>query len=597
MAYEYRIKQVTFSDKTTLNLPNLTVLVGPNNCGKSRVLKDIVRLTCSRDKKVAAAVHVLQTFPPNAKALNDVYGIRPSTDEGEHTAFHWLNTELKEEGYVRHGQYLKWPEDFDLAVKQPEEFQSNFAVQLTAFLTTESRLQLVAQCESAREAHQAQNLLQVLYAVGREKELEIRRIVSDAFPAIEIALDFSVPQQLQFRVGKNFDKLPLDPREARKILTKCDSLDEQGDGLRSYVGVVTCLLGLMRPVVLIDEPEAFLHPPQAFRLGQFIASQATQGRQIIVATHSADILRGIIFKANDALIARIDRIADKNAVKPLDPGELRTLVLDPLLSAAGVLNGLFYSGVVVTEADADSRFYQSLSNKASLGLDVHFVNADNKQTVPKVIAAYKSLGVRCAGVVDIDVLNNADEFNKQMEAAGITGAQLAEAQEARQKIDNEVRATPASVRLEMATKRISEMKGLADTALAGNLNAHEKGLEQLRRELEKLKADASDWQLIKKGGAAALKNTRAEFEKLYQMCSAVGLVINPCGELEASLSEYGVEWQADKRAWITRALQLVPNLEVNLERQPWKFVSDVHKHLQKPQAAAEKKVVEIGAKA
>jgi len=304
-----------------------------------------------------------------------------------------------------------------------------------------------------------------------------------------------------------------------------------------------------------------------------------------VATHSTDVLRGIIFKSKDALIARIDRIGDKNLVKPLDPADLRTLALDPLLSAAGVLNGLFYSGVVVTEADADSRFYQALSNKANLGLDTHFVNADNKQTVPKVLATYKRLGVRCAGVVDIDVLNNADEFNKQMEAAGITGAQLAEAQEARQKIDNEVRATPASARLEMAKKRLSDLKASADAALAENPSFHEKALEQLRRELEKLKADASDWQAIKKGGAAALKNTHAEFEKLYKICLEAGLSINPSGELEASLSEYGVEWQADKRAWITRALQLVPGLEVNSEKQPWKLISDTHHQLlQKPQA-------------
>lgn len=596
MPYQYRINQVTFSDETALNLPNLTVLVGPNNCGKSRALKDIIRLTCSTDKNVAAAVHVLQSFPPNAKALTDAYGIKPSTAEGENTAFYWLNTELDNESSIRHGSYTRWPEGFDVAVKQPSEFQPYFANQLTAFLKTENRLQLVSQCESARESHQAQNLLQVLYAAGRETELEIRRIISDAFPEIEIALDFSVPQQLQFRVGKGFDKLPLDPREARRILTECESLDDHGDGLRSYVGIVTALVALKRPVVLIDEPEAFLHPPQAFRIGQFIASQASQGRQIIVATHSADILRGIIFHSKDALIARIDRIADKNAIKPLDPDRLRSLVLDPLLSAAGVLNGLFYSGVVVTEADADSRFYQSLANKANLGSDVHFVNADNKQTVPKVLSAYRQLGIRCAGLVDIDVLNNAEEFKKQLEAAGITGGQLAEALEARQKIDNEVRATPAVARLEMAAKRVSEMKALVDAALVGNSDAHEKTLVQLRRDLEKLKADASEWQVVKKDGAAALKNTNAEFEKLYQLCGAAGLFVNPLGELEASLSEYGIEWHADKRIWITRALQLIPSLEVDMGKQPWKLISQVFIQLQKKPQLAEKRVVENSAK-
>jgi hypothetical protein len=246
-----------------------------------------------------------------------------------------------------------------------------------------------------------------------------------------------------------------------------------------------------------------------------------------------------------------------------------------------VLDGLFYSGVVVTEADADSRLFQLLSAKINPSLDIHFVNADNKQTVPKVLAPYKRLGVRCAGIVDIDVLNNAGEFKKQLEAADIV-AQLDEAMIARQRIDDELNSIPTADRLKKAATQINEIKKLLDEALTGHQPAeHEKVLDKLRRDLERVKADTSAWQFAKKCGVSVLKNTRADFEKIYKMCSEVGLFISPWGELEASLIELGIVWQSDKRTWINQTLQLVPNLTPDVSKQPWKLIAELHLYLQK----------------
>ena len=554
-------------------------MVGPNNCGKSRALKDIVKLTCSTEKDIIVVNQALQTIPPNAKSLEDDYGLKMVTSGQYKGHFRFLGPDLHNEQSPGFALHLNWPRDFDYLVKDQNQFSFGFASQLTALLSTDNRLTIVSQSRSAGEVNEAQNLLQVLYSSGSAKELEVRNLVAKAFPNVDIALDFSSPQQLEFRVGSDFSHLPTDPRDARPILEKCGRLDDQGDGLRSYVGIVVALSTLNRSVFLIDEPEAFLHPPQAFRLGQFIASQASLSRQIVVATHSADVLRGIIFQSSDAQIVRIDRIDDSNVVKPLDPAELKKLSLDPLLSASGVLDGLFYSGVVVTEADADSRFFQSLATKINSGLDIHFVNADNKQTVPKVLAAYKKLGVRCAGIVDIDVLNNAGEFKKQLEAAGITGTDYETALASRQKIENEINATPPAARLKNILDQIAKIKIMIDEVLPKDSGEHEKVLSELKRILKRLEADTSAWQVLKKGGVSVLQSSREEFFKLYQICSAAGLFIIPSGELETLLSEYGIEWQSDKRGWINSALQLVPGLNVESNKQPWKFMIDIINHL------------------
>jgi len=581
MSYVYRINQITFSDKTALNLPNLTVLLGPNNCGKSRALKDIVKLTCSRNKDIVVVNQALPSIPPNAKALMDDYGVTliPSGDYKGNTRY--LRPDLQHEQLSGFPPHLNWPNDFDNIVRDINQFGPNFAGQLTALLSTENRLTIVSQSRSAGEISEAKNLLQVLYSSGSAREKEIRSLVKKAFPGVDIALDFSSPQQLEFRVGKDFDSLPPDPRDARAILEKCDRLDEQGDGLRSYVGIVVALSTLKRSVFLIDEPEAFLHPPQAVRLGQFIASQASPNRQIVVATHSADVLRGIIFQSSDAQIVRIDRIGDSNAIKLLDPAELKTLTLDPLLSAAGVLDGLFYSGVVVTEADADSRFFQSVSTKINSGLDLHYVNADNKQTVPKVLAPYKKLGVRCAGIVDIDVLNDSGEFKKQLIAAGVTGADYDSALVARQKIEDEIKSTPPEDRLKVILEQISKAKIMIDEVMSKSPAEQEKSLGELKRILKRLEADTSAWQNLKKYGMRVLPDSHEEFFKLYRICSTAGLFIIPTGELETMLSEHGIDWQSDKRVWINRALQLVPSMQVEMQKQPWKFTLDIINHLQK----------------
>jgi hypothetical protein len=52
----------------------------------------------------------------------------------------------------------------------------------------------------------------------------------------------------------------------------------EGDGYKSYVGACIPLLVGRRPVCLIDEPEMFLHPPHAYRLGRFIGRYGYQQR-------------------------------------------------------------------------------------------------------------------------------------------------------------------------------------------------------------------------------------------------------------------------------------------------------------------------------
>ena len=80
---------------------------------------------------------------------------------------------------------------------------------------------------------------------------------------MEITLDYSSMLKLCFRVAKIMPDIPEDPRKAYPITNKLGKIEEQGDGFRSLVGIILGLLFSKGRIVLLDEPEAFLHPAQA----------------------------------------------------------------------------------------------------------------------------------------------------------------------------------------------------------------------------------------------------------------------------------------------------------------------------------------------
>jgi hypothetical protein len=94
----------------------------------------------------------------------------------------------------------------------------------------------------------------------------------------------------------------------------------------------------------------------------------------------------------------------------LPSAELLELMRNPLLRSTGVLNGLFYEFVVVTESDADRAFYQEVNErllrfKPEWGIpNCLFINAQNKQTIHTILRPLRQLGIPAAGIVDIDVL-------------------------------------------------------------------------------------------------------------------------------------------------------------------------------------------------
>lgn len=563
--YRYRLSNIQCNDGTQIALGDLTVIIGPNNAGKSRALRDIALLTCAQTETSGkVVVEVQQDMPPSlAEFFSSYPQLRP--DESS-TGFvtNAMEPTLIGVKAVSWGSPLSNVEhNWDQMLRTGTP-RSNLNIvlgaRLTTHLTTDTRLTLL-NSGSPVSSPKPETVLQQLYSAGTQKEDELRAAVKSTFN-VELALDFTIPAVLCMRVAETLGSIPPDPRDALPVMQKFERLDDQGDGLRSFTSVAAALLVMDRPVCLIDEPEAFLHPPQAFALGRFIAAHSGPKRQLIVATHSADVLRGILSVKNSASVLRIDRAGTKNSFRQLAPERLLEMARDSLLATHRVIDGLFASAAVVTEADSDARFYETLLSKVRPDSDVHFVSADNKQTVEKVAALYRQLGVRAVGIVDIDALNNADEFGKMVASLGLDCSAAEQAIESQKEIAKSVTGRTSIDKAQLLIDALTAAKEKIMTALHGSEPASiDKAINAADGTIRKAIEDGKPWAKIKREGTDAFsEDAKAAFQRVYSLCASRGLFINPYGELESMLTDVGLNYTADKRAWFQQAIVLASNL-------------------------------------
>ncbi|HEY1190384.1 MAG TPA: AAA family ATPase, partial [Gemmata sp.] len=275
-SYQFRLKSITVNNGSAIHPAKLTVFVGPNNSGKSQSLRDI-RDLCTGVKGAKQIVTAAEmSIPKDFKDLYESYAIRGNYQGNDRWELNCLVPDLTQ---LHNIQYQAEPDSSPRGVFRStarvdeNKFISFYGKALVAHLKTENRLQLVHEGTGPESPEKSASLLQLLYNSDKEAETEIRKLVQSAFGR-SIALDYTTPSRFAFRISDSFEGLPGDPRELRPHLQNKPRLDDQGDGIRSFVGIVVALKLANRGVFLIDEPEAFLHPPQAFRMGATIANFA-----------------------------------------------------------------------------------------------------------------------------------------------------------------------------------------------------------------------------------------------------------------------------------------------------------------------------------
>jgi putative AbiEii toxin of type IV toxin-antitoxin system len=393
----------------------VTVFVGPNNSGKSKVLSEIEQYCRSGVRNAVAVLLDDVTFSSMTAdaASNAIEHIRVPLNPGEAlNVDHVIVGSRGGRQQVHLGSlkgFLQNPQG------NPQAFCQHYLTHSTLMLDGRGRINLVNQ-QAAGDLQQApQSSFQVLFR-DDVKRREVRRIVLDAFGSYFV-LDPTNLGQLRLRLS---DRAPASDLEERGIHAEAVSfhghavsIDMASDGVKAFAGILTELLAGDPRVVLIDEPEAFLHPSLASKLGYEVSRAAlTADKRVFASTHSATFVMGCIQSGAPVNIIRLTYRGGIATARVLPSRELLELMRNPLLRSTGVLSGLFYEFVVVTESDADRAFYQEVNErllrfKPEWGIpNCLFINAQNKQTIHTILRPLRQLGIPAAGIVDVDVLKD-----------------------------------------------------------------------------------------------------------------------------------------------------------------------------------------------
>ncbi len=530
-----------------LDLTPVTVFVGPNNSGKSLILREIYQFcssgTTNRNWNIVDRAEFLEFSTDGAK--HEIESIRLQPQLGEAFQVDHIivgkrgnRIQVREENLLN---ILSSPNN------HPQAFAAHYLSYNTLMLDGSTRINLVNDQPAGDLQQPGHTSFQVLFRDDAKRDA-LRRAVEEAFGSY-LVVDPTNLGRLRLRLSR---VAPSDPRQERGIDSEAVTfhqaatpIEHGSDGVKAFVGIMTEIIAGDPKVILIDEPEAFLHPALAFKLGKEIASSTLgSDKRLFVSTHSPQFVMGCVQSGAPINIVRLTYRDSAATARVLPSTDLVRLMRNPLLRSTGLLSGLFYEFVVVTESDADRAFYQEV-NERLLARDPNrgipnclFLNAQNKQTIQQLIRPLRDLGIPAAAIVDIDVI----------EEGGSTWVGLLNSAH-----------VPSPMHQPLSTLRATVKDLLSKTG-------------------KNMKKD---------GGVNLLHGEEQESAiNLFQQLAAYGVFVVQGGELESWLKHLGVPGHGP--SWLIKIFEKMgenpssPEYVVPSDGDVWSFISDIRKWLTNP---------------
>lgn len=364
------ISKIHFNNGTDVDIQknDIIIFVGPNNAGKSQSLKDIYVLASEKFPTTVVSEITIQKYTTQISDLLD--NISHKQPQGSYTSYNVLGQTFN---------YFESTNEQFLTTPYFNDFRNLFV----ANLDTTARLTICNPPSSITRSSPKQHLIH--YAAFDSK---YRKWISDNFKkafGIEVTPNILNGSTIPLCVGEpvRFDK-EYEDEQARQeayadILETYKQVQNQGDGIKSFTGILLYLMLDYFCTFLIDEPESFLHPPQAHIMGQIIGQTLSNKQQCFISTHSEEIIKGLLEVCPERIkIIRITRQDDTNYFSVLDNNRFKVVWNDPLLKYSNIMSSLFHNSVVLCESDSDCKMYsivesylKQLSGKYSETLFIH----------------------------------------------------------------------------------------------------------------------------------------------------------------------------------------------------------------------------------
>lgn len=543
------ISELVFSggDKFLIEKNEKVILVGPNNSGKSESLRELVRI-CSDGKtdknlvikglkitKEGTAEELKEFLEENADYVSESY--------------RYMNWQVHESHVKR------WSRDF---------LQANLVGGFVKNIDANNRLNICNRQNSIASGEQKSMPQHVLY----DDEVLMKKISNLFRKAFgkDLMFDFRGGSQLPIHVGNLSDLENLVDRvgdEYVQSVRKYPLLDKQGDGMKSYAGILFEAIVSDLDITLIDEPEAFLHPPQMRRLGETLSSEVAG--QLVVSTHSSDILRGFLEGTRGNIrILRISRDGDRNLVSEATPDVIKELWEKPDLRYSNALEGVFHEQTIICEDDSDCRLINSIADHLASEAeeqwqDTAYIPTGGKHGTPKIASVLREIGVPVKAVFDIDFLSERSLVKNSVDAFGGEWSEI----------------EPLWIRVDSAVRGGIKPKSIAEIKTNISSILEKSNDEELPKgDIIETMKQAKPWNEVKRFGVLAIPNGEAQrdYNALKESLEAIGIYLIPVGEVENFCPEMGCHGPK----FVTKLLSTVP-LDDQRLRELRIFVEHVHR--------------------
>lgn len=544
------LAKLTFSggDEVELAPADKIMLVGANNSGKSRTIREIER-KCSggddfNDLVVLKSV-AIKKVGTRADLEADMRRRGKQTD---------TNFVLGDWSLSRHA-FQYWDQPYLIA---------GLAAGFIKNLDASGRLAISELQISIAPSEVANKPQQLLY-----RDDALMKQVSDLFKAAfgrELMIDFLGGSRIPIHIGTTPSGPGFEDRASSRYSTAVHSqpaLHEQGDGMKSYAGILFEAVASKRDVVFIDEPEAFLHPPQARKLGEALSTQVSG--QLVAATHSSDILRGFLEGNKGKIrILRIIRNGGINNIYEADPTAIEALWRTPVLRFSNALDAIFHEQAILCEDDSDCRLISSVSDHIQsatqeMWADTAYIPMGGKAGIPKAAKILRAVGVPVKAIFDFDLISEGSSLLATVEAFGGKWVDI-------QPFWRRVFAAVHDGKSPSPAQIKAEIQSLLDSSKADELPKKSDVDEAFKRK--------SPWAKVKAFGIDGVPNGKArqDCEVLVDHLERIGVYLVPSGEMESFCRSVG----GHGPKFVTSVLTAVPLDDARLQALR-EFTSKVHK--------------------
>lgn len=552
------ISKIHFNDGTSVDIKknDIIIFVGPNNSGKSQSLKDIYVL--SSKKIPTTVVSDIGIIKYTIQIENLLDSISPKQHEGSYTSYKVLGRE-----------FIHWENKNKEFLTTP--YFDDFRDLFVANLDTAARLTI---CNSPSSiARNSPKQHPIHYAAFDSK---YRKWLSDSFKkafGIEITPNILNGSTIPLCLGEpvRFDKAYEDEQARQEayaeILETYKQVQNQGDGIKSFTGILLYLMLDYFCTFLIDEPESFLHPPQAHIMGQIIGQTLSDQQQCFISTHSEEIIKGLLDVCSERIkIIRITRKDDINYFSVLDNDRFEDVWNDPLLKYSNIMSSLFHKSVVLCESDSDCKMYsivenylKQLSGKYSETL---FIHCGGKQRMSKIASALRVLKIDIKLIADIDVMNDEAVFKGIVEAFGIDWTT----------VKSDYNTIVGNLHSQKEKVNRNDAKTSINRIIDGSQNNYL--LKEELKEIRTVISTISKWETIKSAGITAIPagDATAAFNRLNKTLQLNGIHIVPVGELECFIKDIG----GHGPAWVNKVLETYPSIDDKVYDQIREFMGNLN---------------------